>query len=181
MHRFRLHSKEMIGKNKVHIISEEIQKLGTGIKPVPYAANIDGENQDMEEDSIWYDLDFIIAASDYRLSKQTIKTKSIWFEKPMFTAMAHGVRCTSELSIPFLTETYQEIGNVFSYKFEDSIIESFPFITEHNIAWSKRVFKRAFGELSSLLKDISKDNQSLGLELDKPKLSLAVRNKRLML
>ena len=151
-------SEEDLGKEKAILITERGLSINSQINFDVMLGKIDEKNLLLDVDVIWETVDIIIGALDYRVSKNYLNSKAIWYEKPFLTTLVHGLNCSSEIVIPNLTEDYNDGGALSQQIYDKTLIWKFPHIAEHAIQWAREVFILYFQDLSIINKLLTRSD-----------------------
>jgi len=148
---------EDLGKDKAKLAVEEAKKLNEEVNCEYIIGKAEEQSQVTEKESLWEDIDVIISALDYRLSKAYLNQKSVWYEKPMLSTAVHGLKGTLQLNIPFITEDFRDISELKPEKFDTNLVWNFPYLFEHVIQWATEVFRLYFKKMSQMVKELITD------------------------
>jgi molybdopterin/thiamine biosynthesis adenylyltransferase len=110
----------------LYTASSVIKLFNYNFKNIIYFKN----NDKVLDDNFWGRLDLIINCSDKKDAKRYLKTKSIWYEKPLFDQMVHGLKGKTQVVIPHQTSDLDttELNTIGLLNIDQEQVTSFPYL-----------------------------------------------------
>lgn len=142
-----LFNKDHIGKSKSKTACFIASRMNPSIILEPYTMKVSPDTEDFFDDNFWDDLDFLVTAVDNVNARIYLNSRCIFYEKPMLESGTLGTKCHSEIIIPHLTQTYNDVKQPNE---ESSIplctLKNFPYQIEHTIQWARDYLEGEFTE-----------------------------------
>jgi len=95
------------------------------------------ENEDFFNDDFWNKIDVVVCAVDNVKARQYIDNQCVWYEKPLFESGTLGTKCHSQIVIPHLTQSYNDIIDPPEETIPLCTLKNFPYQIEHTIQWAR--------------------------------------------
>ena len=119
------------------------RRINPEIDVIEKVTRLTQENEITFDDNFWSSIDFVTAAVNNVKSLLYLDNKCVWYEKPSLFSSTLGAKANAQVIIPHKTQNYTEPTKPLPYEgVAYSIMQNFPYATEHCIEWAKDEFSR---------------------------------------
>lgn len=84
-------------------------------------------------------------------ARRYIDNQCVWHSKPLFESGTLGTKCHSQIIIPHLTQSYNDLRDPEEKKVPLCTLKNFPYQIEHTIQWARDYFEGVYVEPSGNL------------------------------
>lgn len=159
MNRQFLFRREHVGQNKCEVACQAGKKINPKTHYKALKLKVAPENEDFFNDNFWNSLDYVVCAVDNVKARQYIDNQCVWYEKPLFESGTLGTKCHSQVIIPHVTQSYNDIVDPPEQTIPLCTLKNFPYQIEHTIQWAREYFEGIIAQPSQDLKKFYEDKK----------------------
>ncbi len=154
-----------IGKNKATVAAKMIKKLNPFIRVRGVEKKISADTEDVFNSEFWSSVDVVLSAVDNIEARRFVDSKCVRYGRWFIDAGTLGISGSTQVVIPFLTESYSSTSDPPESSIPLCTVKSFPYLSAHCVAWAKLLFDQHFNfcvaQLSLARKILSSSQNSM--------------------
>ena len=102
------------------------------------------DSENVYNEKFWESQDLIITALDNVDARMYVDAKCVEFKKPMVDSGTVGTKGSTQVVVPYLTESYASQADPPPEEFPICLLKNFPNKIEHTIQWARDDFEGIF-------------------------------------
>jgi len=138
---FRNHD---IGKLKSETAAKAAQDMNKDFNITAASNRVGRDSENVYNEQFWQSQDLIITALDNVDARMYVDAKCVEFKKPMVDSGTVGTKGSTQVVVPYLTESYASQADPPPEEFPICLLKNFPNKIEHTIQWARDDFEGIF-------------------------------------
>jgi len=135
---------EHVGKMKSLCAAEAVKKMNNKINIVAHSNRVAPQTEATYDDAFWESLDGVVTALDNVEARLYVDQRCIYYQKPMVDSGTLGTKGSTQVVVPFLTESYGSTRDAPEESIPICTLKNFPHKIEHTIQWARDHFEGLF-------------------------------------
>ena len=135
-----------IGRPKCQVACEAVLNINPSMKVEPKKVRIGSSEDKMwKYDEFWEEYDVVFCAVDNPTTRQNIDRKCVLYQKPMLECEMNGTEASTQIIIPFESQTYEESNDCFEFTSTPHYkLMYFPSTMKDCVIWVQDLIEKEF-------------------------------------
>ncbi|PKA67105.1 Ubiquitin-activating enzyme E1 1 [Apostasia shenzhenica] len=130
-----------IGEAKSTVAVTAANSINPALHVEALQNHVSPETDDVYNDAFWDSLDVVISALDNVNARLYIDSQCVYYQKPLLESGTLGIKCSTQMIIPHLTENYGSSRDPPEMKVHTSTVHSMPHNIDDCLAWARSEFE----------------------------------------
>lgn len=143
-----------IGQYKSSIACEAIKKMRPNLEITALTNRVGNETEYIFNENFFSDVDCVFNALDNIPARLFVDNLCIKHKKPLFESGTMGTKGSTQVILPYLTETYGSTTDPEEKQIPMCTVKSFPYAIEHTIQYAREQFEYYFRIIQSDYRNI---------------------------
>jgi len=133
-----------LGQLKSITAAAAVSRMNPAIKITAQANRVGPESENVYNTEFWAATDAVITALDNVEARQYLDGRCVFFQKPMIDSGTLGTKGSTQVVVPFLTESYSSSRDPPEDGIPICTLKLYPNKIEHTIQWARELFEEHF-------------------------------------
>ncbi|PNH04660.1 Ubiquitin-activating enzyme E1 1, partial [Tetrabaena socialis] len=126
-----------IGSFKSTAALAAARRLNPAVRVEALQTRVSPSTEDVFDDKFWQGLDLVLTAVDSVEARLYVDGRCVCFSKPLLDSGTLGLKCSTQVVIPHLTENYGAFRDPPDKEAPACTLRSFPYNIAHCLAWAR--------------------------------------------
>jgi len=133
-----------VGQMKSTTAAKAVQRMNPALNIQARSIRVAPATEDVYDDDFWNGLDGAVTALDNVEARLYVDQRCVYYQKPMVDSGTLGTKGSTQVVVPFLTESYGSSRDPPEESIAICTLKSFPHKIEHTIQWARDHFEALF-------------------------------------
>jgi ubiquitin-activating enzyme E1 len=133
-----------IGRSKSLAARDAVLRLNPALQVRAYETRVGPDTEQIFSDDFWEPLDGVCTALDNVDARLYIDQRCVYYLKPMLDSGTLGTKGSTQVIIPYLTESYGSSRDPPEKSIPMCTLKNFPYRIEHTLQWARDLFEGLF-------------------------------------
>ncbi|KAF6002095.1 E1 ubiquitin-activating protein [Cyanidiococcus yangmingshanensis] len=133
-----------IGRSKSLAARDAVLRLNPALHVQAHEVRVGPDTEQIFSDDFWEPLDGVCTALDNVDARLYIDQRCIYYLKPMLDSGTLGTKGSTQVVIPYLTESYGSSRDPPEKSIPMCTLKNFPYRIEHTLQWARDLFEGLF-------------------------------------